>query len=655
MIGGTSEVTLWLKTLPQTLRLDRVANLLETNGITSLDTIATLSVEDLTHLGMRKGHARTLLHVFLHGPDSFNNISPPPSPSPSRSPSRSIPAVRSATPSAETPGVEGVGGSERPPLPSFFLPHMPVLRSGTASAPEFRGRDWSTDQIVSELQKRITQAVSKSADQSRQAWKMFNCAEYITHKVLKDMLAKFDMFVTDDQVDALFHYIDTNGNGEIEFPEFCSRIMGEAYATDKRHAMSWLRDVEIAVKKRRELAENKMREAGSLAHQCSRLEQPEWQKSGKYKNSIRSIMSQIQEKIMNKTSKDADQLRQAFNLLGGNKGPITVESLKLTLLTMGIIVSDDENQELFELIDTDNSGHIDFYEFVIGVLPTDYGCSAFSTVPKGMQKLMQRRTAARAEAALKAHFLHSSTAVPGSLTAVPGASTVPEPAALLNRSSVSVISPFSPVQGKVRILGQRTPTGLGGDAPVFQAVHARDLESLALVVLRAHGGPCSAEALGARNRSGETVLHVAAMMGALDIIKWLLAVWEQHGCEEAQSFIHAKDSSGATPALVAQRHGNILAAKLLRKAEKRSANLGSRRCRSQSPTPMARSVVAEGVNRLGGEKATAATNKRRYPMLPKLISHGTQRSPSNSPTQNSQPLASSRSCCILSSPLLANS
>lgn len=446
----------------------------------------------------------------------------------------------------------------------------------TPIPPNHRGKGWSTMNIVHELQRRIQIGTSKAFDQSRQAWGMFGRTPIITTEVLRKQCQKYDLLLDDKQVLDLYNYLDTDGNGEVDFVEFCSNLMGEAYHP-KRHAMSWLKDVEISDKKKRDAAQKQMREAGSLAHACSRKEQPNWMKSGKLKPNLVQILMQVQQKVVQKTAKDSDLLRSAFCMLGGSKDPIDEKKFKHTLHVLGVVVDDAQALELFELIDTDHSGAIDFYEFITGIMPTDYGASSFSTVPVQMQQNMQERSSRQMEQEREWQEAPPLSKAQAALIEFGRSHDAQRPPPVdTSRQGQEE----KPREGR-RVKGATQ----GRDRPAFEAVKQGDIEALAMLVVKAQGGPMSAEALGVRNMGGQTPLHLAAQIGNPDVVKWMLQV-EPQGRPGAQvgGLLFSVDNAGLTPAQTAQHHGRVLAARLLKKAEKKALRVTCGGARSPSPS-----------------------------------------------------------------------
>jgi uncharacterized protein len=72
-------------------------------------------------------------------------------------------------------------------------------------------------------------------------------------------------------------------------------------------------------------------------------------------------------------------------------------------------------------------------------------------------------------------------------------------------------------------------------------------------------GPRAGALLRARNRHGQTALHLAAHRGASDMIQLLMA----HGADGATGVWRARDASGLTPLQVARKHSQRAAEALL--------------------------------------------------------------------------------------------
>lgn len=87
-----------------------------------------------------------------------------------------------------------------------------------------------------------------------------------------------------------------------------------------------------------------------------------------------------------------------------------------------------------------------------------------------------------------------------------------------------------------------------------------DRVALAETLLRA-AGPRTPALLRARNRHGQTALHLAAYRGASDMIKLLMRYGAQAG--GGDGVVRARDASGLTPLQVARKHSQRAAEALL--------------------------------------------------------------------------------------------
>ena len=60
-----------------------------------------------------------------------------------------------------------------------------------------------------------------------------------------------------------------------------------------------------------------------------------------------------------------DEIKPAWEVLGGEEGGIDVEEMRLMIPLLGENLSDEEIEALFAQSDKDSSGHIDFPEFAM--------------------------------------------------------------------------------------------------------------------------------------------------------------------------------------------------------------------------------------------------------------------------------------------------
>ena len=79
----------------------------------------------------------------------------------------------------------------------------------------------------------------------------------------------------------------------------------------------------------------------------------------------------LQEKISGLTSRSKDMLRQAYRLIQCGQD-VNPQVLKERINALGIPIDDKQTLALFRLLDTDGSGDVDGWEFIVGTMPKDY-------------------------------------------------------------------------------------------------------------------------------------------------------------------------------------------------------------------------------------------------------------------------------------------
>lgn len=85
------------------------------------------------------------------------------------------------------------------------------------------------------------------------------------------------------------------------------------------------------------------------------------------------------------TTKSADQIRQAYQLFSRH-GSVTRDVLRYQCQKFGIKVDNVEVEALFQILDKDNSGDIDFQEFMQGIMAPDYQTESYKITAKHADK-----------------------------------------------------------------------------------------------------------------------------------------------------------------------------------------------------------------------------------------------------------------------------
>ena len=88
----------------------------------------------------------------------------------------------------------------------------------------------------------------------------------------------------------------------------------------------------------------------------------------------------IQQKIEQRAPRPQVQFMTAYKMFGSPKDGLTPDMFKTNLWRMGIPISKSEVDALFRRFDANNSGKMDFYEFIQGVMPTDYPVRSWTEI-----------------------------------------------------------------------------------------------------------------------------------------------------------------------------------------------------------------------------------------------------------------------------------
>jgi len=215
---------------------------------------------------------------------------------------------------------------------------------------------WTPVKIINAIQRKVQEKVSKHVDQVRQAYMLFKeegTKDGISPLGVQRACARWGMVLTDEDVRALFRVVDKDGNGNVDLNEFVEGILLPDCAA--RGALA-------------------AQEAANMANHSPPLvplEEQRSRKDSKWRFHMDQLVQKIRTKVEQHTSRGEDQVRQAYQLFCRN-GTFTREVLRHQIQKFGVETNDEEIESLFAMLDDDNSGHIDFGEFMNGILPADY-------------------------------------------------------------------------------------------------------------------------------------------------------------------------------------------------------------------------------------------------------------------------------------------
>lgn len=187
----------------------------------------------------------------------------------------------------------------------------------------------------------------------------------ITVENFQKTLANLGIVLSLEDARTIFSKYDRTKDGRVNFNEFLLDLFPRDFT-----GVSWniRRDQE-------QWLEAKEKSAKLLhIHQVGMGNRPSEYPASMRKNkmSLDELQRIIQQKIEQRAPRPQVQFMTAYKMFGSPKDGLTPDMFKRNLWRMGIPISEDEVQALFHRFDDNNSGKMDFYEFIQGVMPTDY-------------------------------------------------------------------------------------------------------------------------------------------------------------------------------------------------------------------------------------------------------------------------------------------
>lgn len=217
----------------------------------------------------------------------------------------------------------------------------------------------SMSEVEAQIQQKIVERTKRASDQYREAFQLFGSpAHGITPSMFKRQLEKLGMVLSDGEIRALFKKYDGDGSGNISFQELVTAVMPPDYP---RKPWNVVRDEEMDAAL-----------VSSKTHLFKPVEERWPSAMNKNKWTREQIQSAIYRKIVERTKRASDQYREAFQLFGSPADGISRKAFKWHLQQLGLVLSQEEVDDLFDLYDSDGSGAISFQELVHRVMPHDY-------------------------------------------------------------------------------------------------------------------------------------------------------------------------------------------------------------------------------------------------------------------------------------------
>lgn len=211
------------------------------------------------------------------------------------------------------------------------------------------GASLSIKQVMAKLRDKIEQHTSKESDRFRQAFKIFSKSSGITPYEFNIAMGKLGLKLSGKQLQDLFDIFDFDKSGDLDLNEFVQGVM-----LDDNSTAFW------SSARDRQKIENANNSLYSMAAESVR---DSW--------TIKDVEQMLREKIEQRTSKSSDCFRQAFKIFKKVNG-IKPDEFHRSLESIGLTLSREQADVLFNRFDKNGSGDIDLDEFIHGVLPPDY-------------------------------------------------------------------------------------------------------------------------------------------------------------------------------------------------------------------------------------------------------------------------------------------
>ena len=238
--------------------------------------------------------------------------------------------------------------------------HEVSKAKATAKGKQRETLQWTPVKVLRAIQRKCSEKTKRKSDQVRVIYNMFNNAKgKIDPMGMAATLGTWGMLVTQEDVRGVFRFLDGDGNREIDLTEFAQGVIFKDYSEDGPLA----RQEDAELDKAHNQALLRM-EGSNVQGGHPQPEGPVW------KHHMQELTKKIRNKLERKTSKDVDLARQAFNLFC-RQGTFTKGVLREQLRNFNFDVSETEIDAIFKILDKDNSGLIDFGEFIRGIMPSE--------------------------------------------------------------------------------------------------------------------------------------------------------------------------------------------------------------------------------------------------------------------------------------------
>jgi len=236
-----------------------------------------------------------------------------------------------------------------------------------------RSFKWTNEYVEGLLRKKINERGLSSKDLLQQAYFLFGRPKHgLTLSTFGQVLkTKLGLPVSPEQCKELFKKYDTSGDGRIDFYEFIEKIMPDDYPVNSPFA-NWQHGEKDGLFG--EKGNPQLRGMGnnmiplSMVHMSKGHQVMETE----HEYTDEEIIELLQVKILERGSSSKDLLKRSYFLFGTAGGGISQSRFRQVLGKFGMSLSEERVARLFKRFDSDGCGHVDFNEFVRGIMPEDY-------------------------------------------------------------------------------------------------------------------------------------------------------------------------------------------------------------------------------------------------------------------------------------------
>jgi len=190
---------------------------------------------------------------------------------------------------------------------------------------------------------------------------LFTRKPYINKRDFRKHVLHMGVELSEQAAAALFQKYDKDGSGHIDAYEYAQALLLDLPGVSRANYEKRMAQMKNERKKTYQL-EGKSKDEDKVN---AWMDNPE------------VVEQQLREKIARMTSKNSDQIRQAWKIFGG-KQSVPLKEFRRVVKKLGIEASEGVATALFSRYDVDNNKALDVYEFVRALMPVDLTAETFN-------------------------------------------------------------------------------------------------------------------------------------------------------------------------------------------------------------------------------------------------------------------------------------